>query len=261
MTQTTGEPTGFRQRFLNREHLVGTFCKIPTTHPIEMLGGVGFDFVIIDQEHGPWDRVTTDAALLAARASGTAGIVRVPELNAARILAALDDGAAGVMVPHVYSAARAREVVDACRYRGGRRGFANTTRAGGYGAAGFWAHVEAQDLGVAVIAMIEDREAIDEIEAILAVDGIDGIFIGRGDLTAALGAPDPDSPQIMEVCDKIMAAARKAGKPIAIMAANGLEVRRYREMGASTFIIGSDQGFLRGAAGKAYAELAAAGKD
>jgi len=205
--------------------------------------------------------VTIDAALLAARASGTAGIVRVAEPTPSRILSVLDDGAAGVLVPHVSSAQKAKEIATACRYRGGRRGFSNTTRAGGFGAVGFWDHVDAQDASVTFIAMIEDPEALDEIDEILAVDGLDGIFIGRGDLTAAFGAPAMDSPQIMQACERITAAARKAGKPIAFMAGTSQEVQLFRQMGASAFIVASDQGFLRQAAAKAYADIVAAGKN
>ncbi len=261
MNQTTMDRAGFRQRFLAGEHLVGTFIKTPATHPVEIIGTVGFDFVVIDEEHAPWDRVTIDAALLAARASGTAGIVRVAEPTAAKILSVLDDGAAGVLVPHVSSEAKAREVVAACRYRGGRRGFSNTTRAGGFGAVGFWDHADAQDKSVTCIAMIEDPEALDEIDAILAVEGLDGIFIGRGDLTAAFGAPAMDAPEIIEVCERITAAARQAGKPIAFMAGTAAEVKRFREMGATAFIVASDQGFMRQAATRAYAEISAAGSN
>lgn len=259
MNDATKGRTGFRQRFLAGEHLVGTFVKTPATHPVEILGALGFDFVVIDEEHAPWDRVAIDAALLAARAAGTAGIVRVAEPTPSKILAVLDDGAAGVLVPHVSSEEKAREVAAACRYRGGRRGFSNTTRAGGFGAVGFWDHADAQDASVTFIAMIEDPEALDEIDAILAVEGLDGIFIGRGDLTAAFGAPAMDAPQIIEVCERITAAARKAGKPIAFMAGTGEEARRFRAMGATAFIVASDQGFLRQAAAKAYADVAAVG--
>src|SRR5688572_14445356 len=121
----THPSSNFRRRFAARERLVGTFIKTPTTHAVEIIGGLGFDFVVLDEEHAPFDRVTIDAALLAARAAGTAGIVRVAEPTAAKLLAVLDDGATGVLVPHVASVAKARDMVAACRYRGGRRGFSN----------------------------------------------------------------------------------------------------------------------------------------
>ena len=107
------QPTGFRRRFLAGEPLLGTFIKTPTSHGIEIVGGAGFDFVVIDEEHAPFDRVTIDCCLLAARAVGTAGIVRVAEPTAAKLLSVLDDGAAGVLVPHVSSVAAAKAVVSA----------------------------------------------------------------------------------------------------------------------------------------------------
>ena len=104
MTETQ---ISFRQRFISGELLLGTFIKTPTTHAIEILGGLGFDFVLIDEEHAPFDRVTIDNLLLAARASNTAGIVRVAEATPAKLLAALDDGAVGVLVPHISTVAKA----------------------------------------------------------------------------------------------------------------------------------------------------------
>jgi 2-keto-3-deoxy-L-rhamnonate aldolase RhmA len=249
----------FRQRFMAGEHLVGTFIKTPATHPIEILGHVGFDFVVIDEEHAPWDRVAIDSALLAARASGTAGIVRVSEPTAAKILAVLDDGAAGALVPHVFSKAKAQELASAFRYRGGKRGFSNTTRAGAFGTVGLWDHVDAGDRNATFIAMIEDPEALDEIDDILAVDGLDGVFIGRGDLTVAFGASGMDAPEIVDACTRIIAAAKKAGKPVAVMVANGEEAKRFRQAGATTFITASDHGFMRQAASKALQEIAAVG--
>jgi 2-keto-3-deoxy-L-rhamnonate aldolase RhmA len=255
MAATTA-PTGFRKRFIAGETLVGTFIKTPATHPVEILGNVGFDFVVIDEEHAPWDRVAIDGALLAARASGTAGIVRVAEPTAAKILSVLDDGATGVLVPHVSSPAKARDLAAACRYRGGRRGFSNTTRAGGFGAVGIWDHVQASDENVTFIAMIEDPEALEDLDGILGTEGLDGVFIGRGDLTVAFGAIGMEAPQVLDACDRIFAAAKRAGKPVAVMVASAEEAARFRGMGASAFIVASDQGFMRQAAMKAYGEIA-----
>lgn len=259
MTPKLSHSVSFRQRFLAGDTLVGTFVKTPATHLVEILGQSGFEFVVVDEEHAPWDRVAIDGVLLAARASGTAGIVRVSEPTPAKILAVLDDGATGVLVPHVNSAEKAREIVAASRYRGGRRGFSNTTRAGNFGAAGVWEHVDAQDALVTVIAMIEDPEALDVIDDIVATDGLDGVFIGRGDLTVALGASGMDAPEIMSACETIIAAAKKAGKPVAMMVAHADDARRFHAMGATTFIVASDQGLMRQAALKAYAEISTVG--
>ncbi|WP_273727345.1 HpcH/HpaI aldolase/citrate lyase family protein [Brucella gallinifaecis] len=250
----------FRQRFLAREHMVGTFLKIPTSHTAEIIGSVGFEFVIIDEEHAPFDRVSIDMALLGARAAGTAGLVRIAEPTHSRILACLDDGAAGVLVPHISSADKARGLAAAFRYRGGKRGFSNTTRAGDFGAVGLWDHVSRGDDQATFIAMIEDPEALDEIDAIVATEGLDGVFIGRGDLTVAMGAEAMDSPEIIAACQKIMAAARAVNKPIAIMAGSAEEAAGYREMGASAFVISGDQGFLRSAAASAYKTFSSIGR-
>lgn len=248
-------PSAFRDRFLAKDILLGTFLKTPTGHATEVLGSVGFDFVVIDEEHAPFDRGTTELTLLAARAAGTAGIVRVSDATPSKLLAALDDGATGVLVPHVSSPEKARQVVSACRYKGGRRGFSNTTRAGAFGSVGLWDHVAAQDARVTVIAMIEDPEALDQLDDILAVEGLDGIFIGRGDLTVALGAPGMDSPETLEVTRRIAAAAGRAGKPFCLMAANGAEAARFQDIGASTFIVSSDHGLMRQTAARLVKEF------
>lgn len=163
--------SSFRQRLAAREPLIGTFLKTPTSHGTEIIGGLGFDFVVLDQEHGPFDRTSTDIALLAAHALGVPALVRVPGPDA--ILSVLDGGATGVLVPHVASAAYARKVAATCRYRGGSRGFATSTRAGRYTAVLMWPHIAKSDAEVVVVAQIEDPEALAEIEAIAAVEGID----------------------------------------------------------------------------------------
>jgi staphyloferrin B biosynthesis citrate synthase len=250
-------PGAFRQRLAAGEHLLGTFIKTPTGHAIEILGELGFDFVVIDEEHAPFDRAAIDLALLAARAAGTAGIVRVAEPTASNLLSVLDNGAVGVLVPHVSSGAQAREIAAACRYRGGKRGFSNTTRAGSYGAASFWDHVDASDRATAVIAMIEDPEALDELDAIAAVDGIDAFFVGRGDLTVALGAPSMEAPVVRSAAERIIAAGRAAGKAVCVMTGSTADAAAMKELGATAFIVASDQGFMRQAAAKAVADFGA----
>ena len=248
-------PSTFRQRFAAGDLLLGTFIKTPTSHTSEIIGALGFDFVVIDEEHAVFDRVSIDQALLGARAAGTAGIVRVAEPTAAKLLAVLDDGAIGVLVPHVSSVAKARDIGAACRYRGGKRGFSNTNRGGGYGATGIWEHVDAKDVETTVIAMIEDPEALDDIDAIVAVEGLDGFFIGRGDLTVALGATGLADPKVRAAAEKILAAARKIGKPVCLMVASAAEAAEWRALGANAFIVSSDQGFMRAAALKTRADF------
>ena len=254
MAETAGAAT-FRQRFAGGEFLYGTFLKTPTTHATEILGIAGYNFVVVDQEHAPFGRESTDAVMLACRASGVAGIVRVPDSSASSILSVLDCGAAGVLVPHVDSPAKARDVVAACRYGGGHRGFSNTTRAGGFGEASIADHVANQDRDVCVIAMIEDPRALETIDEIVATEGLDGFFIGRGDLTVAYGAASPSADAVRDATDRIIAAARKAGKPVCALTGSREDARDLASKGVTGFMMASDQGFLRQAAKAALAEI------
>ena len=248
--------TEFRARLRDREHLLGTFVKTPSPHATEMLGSAGFDFVILDAEHAPLDRPVLDLMVLAARATDVAALVRVPENNAAAILGALDCGAAGVLVPHVDSGERAREVVSACRYRGGRRGYSNTTRAGGYGAKDMAAFIAEQDAQVACVAMIEDLAALDRLDEIAATPGLDAFFVGRGDLTAAMELDSSTHPRVHEAVSRIAAAARNAGMPVMVLPGSKADALAMADLGATAFVVSNDQGFLMKAAKQALAEYA-----
>jgi staphyloferrin B biosynthesis citrate synthase len=262
MTRSTmrPDPRDFRRRFLAGERLIGTLVKTPTGHATEIIGNLGFDFVVIDEEHAPFDRQATDAALIAARAAHTAGLVRVASSAPWHLQAALDCGATGVVVPHVANVANARDVVAACRYRGGRRGFSSAPRAGGYGTARMWDHVDAQDAETTVVAMIEDAHAIDAIDEIARVEGLDGFFVGRGDLTVSLGASTQDAAEVAKAVERIILAAREANKPACVMVAEISEAEAFIALGATVFIVLSDQGLMRKAAARALDDFSALGK-
>jgi staphyloferrin B biosynthesis citrate synthase len=220
----TNDPLAFRHRLIAGEKLSGTFIKTPSGHATEILGDLGYDFVVIDEEHAPFDRLAIDQALLSARAS-IAGLVRVASASSSNLLSELDCGAVGVLVPHVASEKKAREVAAACRYRGGKRGFSNSPRDGRYGALSLHEHVELADAVSTVVAQIEDPEALEQIDAIASIDGIDALFIGRGDLAVAMGAASPDAPEIRSAAERISAAARRAGKPVMVF----VGTRNWRE--------------------------------
>lgn len=243
----------FRQRMLAGDKLVGTFLKTPTSHATEILGGLGYDFVVVDQEHSPFDRTTSDIALMAAHARGTPALVRVPGPDA--ILSVLDCGATGVLVPHVKSAAYARELAAMCRYRGGSRGYATSTRAGDYTGVPMWRHITNSDANTVFVAQIEDPVALDEIDAIAAVEGVDSLFIGRGDLTAAFGDESKDPPHVRHAVERIATAARKANKPISVYVGNAAEAAWLNALGATVFVLSSDQGFLRQAAAAGLSDV------
>jgi 2-keto-3-deoxy-L-rhamnonate aldolase RhmA len=245
--------SSLRQRLRAGDDLVGTFLKTPTSHGTEIIGDLGFDFVVIDQEHAPFDRTSTDVALLAARALNVPALVRVAGPEA--ILSVLDCGATGILVPHVKSAAYAREVAALFRYRNGARGFATSTRAGAYTGVPMWKHIAAADSQMTFVAQIEDPVALDEIDAIAAVEGVDSLFIGRGDLTAAYGDETKDPPAVVRAVERISEAARKAKKNISVYVGNAQEAAWLKSHGASVFILSSDQGFLRQAAMKGLGEV------
>src|SRR5216683_4934439 len=247
--------SSFRRRLASGQNLVGSFIKTPTTHASEIFGALGYDFVVIDEEHAPFDRAVTDVVVLAARASNLASIVRVSSGDPTKILSCLDCGATGVLVPHVASVEKARAVAEVARYRGGRRGYSGSPCAGGYGATPMWSLVDEQDASVCAIAMIEDPEALDHIDAIAAVDGIHGLFIGRGDLTVALGAKSSAADAVRNAVTRVISAARKAGKPVCVMVASSAEAKDFADLGASAFIISSDQSQMRRAAAQTLSDF------
>lgn len=256
MTTDNRDPARFRSRLLARERLMGTFLKTPTIHATEILAALGYDFVVIDAEHAPIDRAMIDQIIFAARVLKVAPFVRVTGASSAEILSALDCGATGVLVPHVATAERAREAVAACRYRGGARGYSGSPRMAQYGGGAVWKTVDAQDAQTTVVAMIEDPLAIDNIDAIAAVEGLDAFFIGRGDLTVAYGVPSSDAPAVVNAVERASRAAIAAGKAVCVMTGSKEEAAGFRKVGASAFIVSSDQGFMRKAAAAALKEFA-----
>ncbi|MBX3564173.1 MAG: aldolase [Sphingomonas sp.] len=248
MSSTGPGSRAFRERLLAREPMIGTFMKVPATQNTEILGLEGFDFVVLDEEHAPWTRGTLDSALLAARAYGTAGIVRIARPDANSILSVLDDGAAGIMVPHVDTAQKAREVVSWARYLGGTRG-SGASRGGEYGTRGA-DNYRLSDAAATVICMIEDRRALDEIDEIAAVDGLDAIFLGRADLALSLRNTVGPVPSIEDAVERIVAAANRAGKPVSavVQSMQSDEARWLRGLGITAMMVASDIGLLRQAA-------------
>jgi 2-keto-3-deoxy-L-rhamnonate aldolase RhmA len=245
----------FRQRLLAGASLSGTFIKTPTGHAIEILGDVGYDFVIIDEEHAPFDRQAIDTALLAARASSIPALVRVASPAAPNLLSVLDCGATGVLVPHVVDADMAQRAVANSHYANGKRGFSNSPRAGRYGGLGLSEHVARGDSITTVVAQIEDPEALDHIDAIARTDGVDALFIGRGDLAVAMGAASPAAREVREAAERISAAARAAGKPVMVFVNDRDDAAAMKSIGATAFVFSSDQGLMRRAAVSALADM------
>ena len=233
----------FSQRLRTGELLAATWVKTPHMHVVEVLALSPLDLLVLDAEHAPFGRQELDACILAARAGGKPVLVRPASSAPEHLLQALDAGADGVIVPHVRSAAEARELVRACHYVPGGRGFAGSTRAAAYTTLGMVGH-HAAAKDVAVVAQIEDVEALDEIEAIAMVEGIDALFIGRADLTISLGETNSDALQVVAAVERICAAGRAAGRAVGMFLARPGDVPQWREKGASLFVLQSDQEFL-----------------
>jgi 2-keto-3-deoxy-L-rhamnonate aldolase RhmA len=237
----------FRQRLRDRQPLFGTFFKTPSHQLVEVLGGAGLDFIAIDAEHAPFDRGTLDVCLLAARAHQLPALVRVRDTSDASILDALDLGATGILAPHARNVQRVEAIIAASRYRTGTRGFSNSARAGNYGLVGMTQHLDDGDRDSAIVCQIEDREAVEQIDAIAAIDETDCLFIGRADLAVSFGVYDVAHPDVKAAVKVVCEAAVAAGKAIGIHIGHIREAQAYMDMGVSMFIVGSEQSVLRGA--------------
>jgi 2-keto-3-deoxy-L-rhamnonate aldolase RhmA len=226
------------------ESRVGTFVKTNSVHVIEILGLSPLQFVVIDAEHAPFDRAAIDLLVLAGRAANIPVMVRVPDTDPSTLLSVLDVGAAGLLVPHVDSAEQAREIVSLTRCRGGIRGFSSSTRAAGYGTLPMGQALNAVE-GCFIMAQIESALAVEAAEDIAAVDGIDGLFVGRADLALSLGETDARSPAVLAGTQRALDAARAVGKVGGMALGSAAEREMFAPMGANWFIVGSDQSLLR----------------
>ena len=247
--------TDFKARLVAGESLLGTFVKTPHPSVIEVLAQTGLDCLCLDAEHAPFDRVDLDRGLLAARAGGIAALVRVASGAPPEILNALDLGASGIVVPHIRSAAEGEAAVLACHYGAGGRGYAGGTRASGYISPPIGERLAQTRAQTSVILQIEDLEALDELDAISAVKGVDAIFIGRIDLTVALGETDPKAPRVMTAVSDIIAACRAAGRTVGMFTPDLGEIGIWREQGASLFLLAADHAFIRSGALKLRADV------
>jgi 4-hydroxy-2-oxoheptanedioate aldolase len=188
------------------ERLLGGLVRMPAEMLVELTGLVGLDYVVIDAEHGPADQVALAHHIATAEAVGLPVVVRIGGLH--EVLRVLDLGAAGVIYPHVDSAAEAEELVQAVHYPPrGRRGFAAYTRAGGYGLRTGAEHLARYAGGPLVIAMVESAAAVSAAADIAAVDGIDLLFLGPADLAADLGLLAGDQAPVAAALTTVREAA------------------------------------------------------
>ena len=201
---------GLKDRLADGERLLGVLLRIPAEEVVEMCAVAGFDFVLIDCEHGPADLVPLRQHLAVTAAYAVPTLVRVGSAEPALALRALDAGAAGVVAPHIDTPAQARALVDSVHYPPlGHRGFATYSRVGRYGQVDPRAHQERLVAETLVIGMIESPEGVTNCGAILETPGLDGVMIGTADLRASSTAADPaPADSIRAVHDQLAECGR-----------------------------------------------------
>ncbi|HSG89672.1 MAG TPA: aldolase/citrate lyase family protein [Pseudomonadales bacterium] len=235
---------------------LGAWCSIPDALAMEAVCGLGFDWVCIDMQHGCMGYESAVQLIRAADLKGVTPVVRVPWNEPGIIGRVLDAGALGLIVPMIEGADDARAVVDAARYPPlGRRSF-GPTRVGLRDGRDYFATANDR---VAVIPMIETRGALDQIDAIVAVPGVDAVFIGPYDLSVALGLPPGENDGEAAFDDalaRVVAACAAAGKGAAILSGGARGARRVEQ----GFTIVSVTGDIGGLAAGCRAELRAVQK-
>ncbi|WP_334149756.1 HpcH/HpaI aldolase family protein [Microbacterium sp.] len=197
-----------RERANEGEKLIGALLRMPSEELVEMLAVAGFDFVLIDCEHGPADVVALRQHLAVAAVHGVPVIVRVGEGDRAQILRVLDQGAEGILAPHLDTAADAAELVDASLYPPvGSRGFATYSRAGGFGQVDPAVHRDWWLEHTLVLGMIESPLGVANVGEIVATPRLDGIMVGPADLAASSGPDDSAVPDAIAAVHTALAAA------------------------------------------------------
>ncbi len=234
----------FKKRLLAGEALIGTWMKTPAYIVAEVLAKTNLDVVCLDAEHAPFDRIAVDSCIHALRSGDMPALVRTSSAAPEHILSALDCGALGVVIPHVSSASKASAIVKSAHFGAGGRGYAGSTRAASYTTQSMSENLRIGRQETCVIAQIEDIEALDEIDAIADVDGIDCLFIGRIDLTVAMGVDSPENQKVIDAVARICKAGRDHNCRVGMFVADSTEIPEWLAKGANLFLLGSDHGFM-----------------
>lgn len=236
---------------LSARQQIGMWLALTSPDVAELCAGAGYDWVVIDGEHSAWDMPTILAQVRGVLASGSSchPIVRIPEARVWMVKQVLDIGVQTVLVPMVESAEQAREMVRAMRYppEGIRGVGATLARASGYGAAPDY--VATANAQTCLIVQVESRAGVEALDDILAVEGVDAVFIGPADLAADMGYPGrygvPEVQAVIEDCHARIAAAGKAG---GVLTFDPEQARAYLAAGVAFVGVGADAHLLSGAA-------------
>jgi 4-hydroxy-2-oxoheptanedioate aldolase len=227
---------------------IGLWGSIPSNYTAEVVGGAGFDWFLIDTEHTPADIENVLSQLQALAAYPTTPVVRLPWNDMVTIKRYLDLGVQNLLIPQITTVEEAKNAVAYARYpTAGMRGVAGSTRATRFGR--IKDYFRKADAEICILLQLESEEALKNLEAIAAIDGVDGIFIGPADLHASLGRlGDTAHEDVLPVIDDAIRRIVKAGKAPGILTASEENARRWLKLGATFVAVGADVGILaRGA--------------
>jgi len=227
---------------------IGLWSSLSSNYTVEVIAGAGFDWILLDSEHSPADIENLLTQLQAAAPYPTHPVVRIPWNDMVTIKRVLDIGAQSLLVPYVSSKKEAQDAVSFTRYPpAGVRGVAGTTRATRFGRVPDYARRAHEE--ICLLVQVETQAALDNIEAICGIEGVDGVFIGPADLHASLGHPgEIANPKVKPMIDDAIRRIRKSGKAPGILTPNEADARHWLECGALFVAVGADVGILaRGA--------------
>jgi 4-hydroxy-2-oxoheptanedioate aldolase len=239
---------GFKHALRAGRPQIGLWSSLSSNYSVEVIAGAGFDWILLDSEHSPADLENLLTQLQAAAPYPAHAVVRVPWNDMVTMKRVLDIGAQSLLVPYVSSAAEAKSAVSYTRYPpAGVRGVAGTTRATRFGRIKDYARRAHEE--ICVLVQVETPAALDNIEAICAVEGVDGVFVGPADLHASMGyVGEIANPKVKPVIDDAIRRIRKAGRAPGILTPSDEDARRWLECGALFVAVGADVGILaRGA--------------
>jgi 4-hydroxy-2-oxoheptanedioate aldolase len=223
---------------------IGLWSSLSSHYSVEVIAGSGFDWLLLDTEHSPNDLENVVTQLQAASAYPTTAIVRPAWNDMVLIKRFLDVGVQTLLIPYVQTAEEAADAVAYTRYPlRGVRGVAGTTRATRFGRVkDYFKHAEEE---LCILVQVETQLGLDNLDAIAATDGIDGVFIGPADLSAGLGhLGDIPHPEVQAAIENAIKRIRKAGKAPGILAPVEADARRYLELGCLFVAVGADVGLL-----------------
>ncbi len=223
---------------------IGLWSSLCSNIAAEIIGDSGFDWILFDTEHSPNEIPDLAGQLQAIQASPTSPIIRPAWNDAVLIKRALDIGAQSLLLPYVQNVAEAKAAVAATRYPPhGIRGVSVAARASRYGRTpGYLGKANDE---ICVLVQVETGEALKNLEAIAAVDGVDGVFIGPSDLAASLGhLGNPQHADVQAAIKDAVTRLKKVGKPAGMLTGNEEEAKRYIEWGYLFVAVGADVGLL-----------------